>query len=358
MMRFLKRLHHPVTYIVLLIILAEWWLPGQLYQPLSSDEFYARNPYFRRNWDEYIRVTSRHRDPEFRILLISNSQGVGLEYPEEQIYTTLLQKYLNHATNGGPKARLINWSIVGLQAPELVMLLARAQELEPHLILCILGPTAFKEKSYIYDGKPTPISMFPSDVLAPVWFYRDRLPESFRKHYIKNIHFVSGLFYQYWPGYRLKDLPLAKLLQQARFLVPFVPPTQRFTWLARPLKRQRLKKPKKKNFAEMPPHPELLRMTREVSEPLQARKIFILQPHGFVVAHGEQEFAKAMKDSLQAANWEFWDMSSAVPWQEFLKDAAHFTEAGHRIFADSLAVRLDPIIKNGDFTHRLAKVER
>ena len=357
MMTFIKRLHHPVTYVILFLILAELILPALLLEPLSEDSFYPRNPYFRRNWDEYIRVTSKHHDPEYRILLISNSQGVGLEYSEDQIYTTLLQDYFNHAANGGQRIRLINWSIVGIQAPELIFLLARARELQPQLVLCILGPTAFKARSYIYDGKPTPITMFPSDVLETVWFYRDLLPASYREHYIKNIYFVSGLFSRYWTLYRLRELPLAMLLQRARFLMPFVPPSQRFTWLKKPAKLERLKKPKKKNFAKMPPHPELLRMTREVSQDLHAKKIFIMQPHGFVVTKGEEIFANAIQDSLKAANWEFWDMTSAVPWNQFLKDAAHFTDQGHRIFADSLAIRLEPILKNRELTHRFAKVD-
>src|SRR5512134_3342491 len=111
-------------------------LPRLLYTPLDPQKRYGRNPHLRRDWDNFIRVTGVPPDPEIRELLLSNSQGNGPEYPDRATYPWLLQDTLNEGRTG-PPVRVVNWSFGPNRVPEAVLLLARAQDLQPHLTVSV-----------------------------------------------------------------------------------------------------------------------------------------------------------------------------------------------------------------------------
>jgi hypothetical protein len=113
----------------------------------------AGTPICAADWDNYIRVTSAPREPEVRVLLLSNSQGNGPEYPDRAIYPWLLQDALNEGRTG-PPVRVVNWSFGPNRVPEAVLLLARAQELKPHLVVAAFHPTWFQRPDYEFQGSP------------------------------------------------------------------------------------------------------------------------------------------------------------------------------------------------------------
>lgn len=343
-MKHIKRIHHPATYAVLFIALAEMLLPEILHDPLSVARTYLRNPDFKRNWEEYVDVTSRQRKGDLRVLILSNSQAVGLEYPEDEIFVAQLQRKLNGGySNGHTPVQITNWSSVGLHSPELITLMARAKQYQPDILLCLLGPQSFKVEDLEYNGEPTRLDMFPSDITDTAWFYRKWYSRLFREHYIRPITFVSSLFAKYWPTYRLRELPLARLLRKQRWLQAFVPPAQKITWFPPRFKLKTLQNQKKLDISGKKPPAALLRMVVETSSGVSGKKYFIFQPHGFDLT-GEQDFLQSVKDEFGRQGWEIWDMSHAVPWQQFLKDSRHFTDAGHKTFADSLLRRLQPVL--------------
>ena len=331
---------------VLVIALAEATLPRAIHEPLVAGKRYGRNPHLRRDWDNYIQVTGRPRDPEVRVLLLSNSQGNGPEYPEPVIYPWRLQDLLNEGRSG-PPVRVINWSYGPNRVPEAVVLLARAQALRPHVVVAVFHPGWFQEPDYLWRGRPTPLSMFPGDVVDTAWLYRDQVPAAFRAHYLRPITAVSALFARGWPNYRFRDLPVSYLQVQLPWFGPFVPEGEWAAWfLAGRARRSRLQAQPVASRLPPPPTEPLLEMFLEASARLDARhRVFVYQPHYFLVPD-PGEGPELLRRRLEAGGQEVWSMGDAVPWTEFLEGQnLHLADDGHLTFAKALAERLRPLLE-------------
>jgi hypothetical protein len=331
------------------VFLAAWLagealLPRLLYTPLDPGRRYGRNPHLRRDWDNYIRVTSVPHDPEVRVLLLSNSQGNGPEYPDRATYPWLLQDALSEGRTG-PPVRVVNWSFGPNRVPEAVLLLARAQDLKPHLVVAAFHPTWFQKPDYEYQGKPTPLSMFPGDGTDTAWLYRDRLPPAFAAHYVKPVAAVSAAFARYWPTYRFRDLPVSWLQVNVPWFRPFVPEGEWAAWfLAARARRSRLQAQPVARPFEHTPHPELIGMFTDAASRLGGRRVFVFQPHYYKLLQ-ESEVPATVTRALEAKGFAVWDMSHAVPWREFLEGQnIHLADDGHRTFAKALAERLRPVV--------------
>ena len=330
---------------VLVIALFEAVLPRVIYEPLAPSRRYGRNPHLRRDWDNYIRVTGRPRDPEIRILLLSNSQGNGPEYPEQVIYPWRLQDLLNEGRTG-PPVRVINWSYGPNRVPEAVVLLARAQELRPHVVMAVFHPGWFQEPDYAWRGKPTPLSMFPGDVVDTAWLYRDQLPEVFRAHYLTPVTAVSAAFARGWPSYRFRDLPMSYLQVELPWFRPFVPEGEWAAWfLAGRARRSRLQAQPVARLLPPPPTEPLLDMFLEASARAgAARRVFVYQPHYFRVLDPGSA-PEIVRRRLEGGGMEVWNMGEAVPWTQFLEGQnLHLADDGHATFAAALAARLRPLL--------------
>jgi hypothetical protein len=333
-----------VSCALILVVLAEATLPRLLYERLDPARRYGRNPHLRRDWDNYIGVTSASHDPEIRVLLVSNSQGNGPEYPDRVIYPWLLQDALNEGRSG-PPVRVVNWSFGPNRVPEAVMLLARAQDLRPHLVLTVFHPTWFQKPDYEIQGKPTPLAMFPGDVVDTAWLYRNRLPEAFDAHYVRPITAVSAVFARYWPTYRYRDLPISWLQANVPWFEAFVPEGEWAAWfLSGRARRSRLQAQPVARPFEHTPHPALMQMFADVAGRLDARRVFVFQPHYYKLLQ-ESDVPAVVTRGLEAKGFEVWDMSHTVPWQEFLEGQnIHLADDGHRTFARALAERVRPLV--------------
>jgi len=77
---------------------------------------------------------------------------------------------------------------------------------------------------------------------------------------------------------------------------------------------------------------------------LGARRVFVFQPHYFKLLQ-ESDVPLTVPRALEAKGFEVWDMSHAVPWQEFLEGQnIHLADDGHRTFAAALAERVRPLL--------------
>lgn len=331
-------------FFLVTLALLEVTLPRLLYTPLDPQKRYGRNPHLRRDWDNYIHVTSVPHDPEVRVLLLSNSQGNGPEYPDPAIYSWLLQDALNEGRTG-PPVRVVNWSFGPNRVPEAILLLGRAQGLRPHLLVAVFHPTWFQKPDYEYERKPTPLSMFPGDVVDTAWLYKDRLPPAFAARYVKPVTAVSALFARYWPTYRFRDLPVSWLQANVPWFRPFVPEGEWAAWfLAARARRSRLQSQPIARPFEHTPQPELIGMFTEGASRLGVRRVFVFQPHYYKLLQ-ESDVPTTVTRGLEAKGFEVWDMSHAVPWREFLEGQnIHLADDGHRTFAKALAERLRPVI--------------
>jgi hypothetical protein len=340
----LSRLHHPATYAITSIILAEFLLSGFFHRRLSADLEEGRNPHARRNWDEYIRRTSIPQASEIRILLLSNSQARAPELTPERSYPWLLQQRLNRERRGRP-VRVVNWSFGPNRVPEAIILLARARDLNPDVVLAVLPPTWFQEEDYLHNSRPTPLSMFPSDVVDTAWLYRDRFPKEFRDHYIRPVQVVDALLARYLPTYRYRDWPVSFLRNRLPWLEPFIPERDRAAWFMRGQQQPRpLTRRPVVDIGEFWPHPRLMRMFTEAAAPLRATKVFVLQPLPY---HSERPLKGLvpMREHLQRSGWLDWNMAQVVPWPHFLEGNVHLTAEGHAIFAQMLGDRVETLLR-------------
>jgi hypothetical protein len=72
--------------------------------------------------------------------------------------------------------------------------------------------------------------------------------------------------------------------------------------------------------------------------------VFVFQPHYFLLSQ-QSDVPLAVTRALEAKGFQVWDMSDAVPWQEFLEGQnIHLADDGHRTFARALAERVRPLL--------------
>ena len=86
------------------------------------------------------------------------------------------------AVNGGQGAggvRVVNWSVAGTRVPEAIVLLARARELQPDIVLSVFPPNWFDGADYLEGDRPVRLARLESDLSDTAWFYRDGLPREF-----------------------------------------------------------------------------------------------------------------------------------------------------------------------------------
>ena len=334
----------PALAALAALVVGEMVLPRALHPPLDPARRYGRNPHLRRGWDEYIQVTGHPRPNEVRVLLLSNSQGNGPEYPERAIYSWLLQDLLNEGRTG-PPVRVVNWSFGPNRVPEAIALLARAQDLQPHLTVAVFNAAWFQPADYRFQGRPTPLSMFPGDVVDTAWFYRDRVPPAYRAHYLRPVTAISATFARYWPIYRFRDLPVSWLQVEQPWFRPFVPEGEWAAWfLAARARRSRLQAQPVVGLVPPPHQQELVDMFTEAAARLSGRHVFAYQPHFYRFREGTEP-VDTVGPILRQRGFELWDLSHAVPWPQFLEgQQIHLADDGHRTLAAALAERVRPLL--------------
>jgi len=103
-----------------------------LESPSSYDE--SRNPHFLGDWVGYTEPPSGEKTG-YRVIVISNSQGFMRERPEAELcYSGMLEAKLR-VSGYGENAEVLNWSIPGGGAMELIILAARAVAHQPDVVI-------------------------------------------------------------------------------------------------------------------------------------------------------------------------------------------------------------------------------
>jgi len=143
----------------------------------SYDE--SRNPNYRRAWPAF--TEPRPREPnEKLIIVISNSQGFAHELKDaDHCYTEQLEERLNQ-NNPDKSVTVANWSLGGVSGPEMLLLVARAIDHNPDMLLLITHSNPFS-----HHRLNNPLSFYLSDAgqFAYTQPIRNRLPGWFiRQH--------------------------------------------------------------------------------------------------------------------------------------------------------------------------------
>jgi hypothetical protein len=305
-----------------------------------------RNARVLRDWDHFVRETATPLDDEIRILLLSNSQGRGPELPAGQIYAALLEQRLNDG-RVGPRVRVVNWSFAASRLPETVVLLARARELRPHLVLAVFPPNFFREEGGSELGR------LEGDVTDTAWLYRRQLPAAFRDRYLHAADSVRAVLARAWPSYRFRDLPIFALAVRAPWLRPLFPESVQGPWQDIGLAVFPRRRPgRTPAFQIQQPDPALLGMFADGAAGLRpATLVFVHEPLWYRLPPEHEPLIDAITAGLSQRGWTVWDLRDAVPWYQFFDERVHFTADGHKAFAEALAARIAPLLPGAQATN-------
>lgn len=111
---------------------------GLLLRDVEKPSSYTghRNPHLRRDWTAFTAPKPGPKE-EYRVILISNSQGFLRERSEGELtYAGRLETALR-AGGYGEGAEVLNWSVPGASAQELIVLAARAVAHEPDVVMLV-----------------------------------------------------------------------------------------------------------------------------------------------------------------------------------------------------------------------------
>lgn len=146
-------------------------------RPTPNSYDVPRNPDFRRGWRDFTRPGERAPGQRL-VIVISNSQGFLRESPDGELtYPARLEALLNEKNQHAEGDVIVaNWSVPGAQAPEMIVLAARAAEHRPDLVVLVAGAGNFSP-AWIHH----PLSFWLSDatLLAYLPAVRSRLPPAF-----------------------------------------------------------------------------------------------------------------------------------------------------------------------------------
>lgn len=186
-----------LTVVGLVCGLAMWLLPS----PASCVE-QSRNPYRFRDWAHYVGAMDS-RSHSACVVLISNSQGYGGEYPPQKIYPARLEALLNERKTGGVEQwEVLNFSLDGVTPMEYMTLAARLREETPTWLISISGSADYRA-----DNFEMGFSFCRTDLpqLLTTGSMARRLPLSFWRRHGRVEDVLTAWITQRFPLLRIRD---------------------------------------------------------------------------------------------------------------------------------------------------------
>ncbi len=105
-------------------------------RPTAHCHDVPRNPHFRRGWTQYTEPRELPADTR-SVIVISNSQGYLRESEDgHQAFPTQLEQLLERSEPQRDYV-VMNWSVAGGHAPEMIVLAARAAQHRPDLVIWV-----------------------------------------------------------------------------------------------------------------------------------------------------------------------------------------------------------------------------
>ena len=135
------------TAIGLAVIAAATGLAARVFPPPANCVESARNPYRFRDWPAYIDGL-RTADGAACVVLISDSQAYGGEYPSRNGYPARLEALLNERKPGGiARWEVLNLSVDGVTTMDYMALAARLREERPLWLISVSGSADYRAEN-------------------------------------------------------------------------------------------------------------------------------------------------------------------------------------------------------------------
>ncbi|MGD9611650.1 MAG: hypothetical protein AB7V22_01965 [Kiritimatiellia bacterium] len=186
----------------LAVIAAATGLAARVLPPPANCVEAARNPYRFRDWPAYVDGL-RAADGAACVVLISDSQAYGGEYPARNGYPARLEALLNERQAGGiDRWEVLNLSIDGVTTMEYMALAARLREERPLWLISVSGSADYRaeniEKGFAFPRTDL-VHLFTEARLAR------RLPLSFWRRHGKVEDTLTAAVAQRFPLLRARD---------------------------------------------------------------------------------------------------------------------------------------------------------
>jgi hypothetical protein len=305
-----------------------------------------RIPFRYRGWPEYVAgVPSQPTNGQ--CVLISNCQGYGGEYDGRMIYSVELGRRLAERRVGGwDRWTVHNWSVDGATSIDFVFAAATLTPRRPDVVLALTGYADYLavhgHASFAYSRTDLPRLLNRPSVrrALPVTFLdrhgRTEQNLTFRAADTLALLRLSDYAWS-WAERRVPGL-LTSFYAPNMPYIPWQIPKVRKTWLPG------LTGGARDNFDSIPldytaVSTVMLSEYLDVLSRLRGRVVFVAQPYLHRDHPSERVFLRDAERLCAERGLEFWDLTAAVPDDEF-KTSAHLSRKGHLRLAGLLAGRL------------------
>lgn len=326
--------------------LTAWLLP-----PPASCVESSRNPYRFRDWVHYVDGMDARGDAAC-VVLISDSQAYAGDYPSRQGYPARLEALLNERKPGGHERwEVLNLSLDGVTTPEYMILAARLREEQPTWLVSVSGCADFKADnftrsfSYCRTDLPhflTQWSMMRRMSLA-FWRRHGRVEDALTAwvaHRFPLLQFRDFLWS--WIDTRYPGAQKAFYAPRTTYHFWQLPGKARIAPVAAPM-------PDGKGDNLDLTYDERSRvMMREflaqlAAVPAEHRLVVAAPMRSNLAGAGEGPWVAAFRKDLEQLSGEaglpFWDMTEALPPEDFL-NSSHLQDRNHKRMAVLLEERI------------------
>ncbi len=329
------------------LLLAEWGA-GRLMPRVPGSDQAPRNPYRYRGWPEYVSGL-RPAATNGQCVLISNCQGYGGEYDGRMIYSVELGRRLGAVQLGGHAAWTVhNWSVDGATSIDYLFAAAWLTRRQPDLTLAVTGYADYLAVHARADFgySRTDLPRFLNDAAV-----RRALPQSFRDRHGRseaNLGFCAqdasallraGDFAWSWIERRMPGILNTWYAPNMPYL-PWQLPKPARTWV-----RQLPASGPTGDGTDNTPLDYDASSTAMLTEYLDllrrqhGRVVVVAEPYQHRDHPSARLFLNDVARLASERSLEFWDLSAAVPDNEF-KTTAHLSRKGHLRLAQLLTERL------------------
>lgn len=190
------------TAIGLAVIAAATGLALRAFPPPANCVESERNPYRFRDWPAYVDGI-RERGDAACVVLISDSQAYGGEYPARNGYPARLEALLNERKTGSRERwEVLNLSIDGVTTMEYMALAARLRAETPTWLISVSGSADYRAENFTkgFAFPRTDLVQLPTE-----WTLARRLPLSFWRRHGKVEDTLTAWIAHRFPLLRARD---------------------------------------------------------------------------------------------------------------------------------------------------------
>ena len=308
-----------------------------------------RNPFRYRCWPDYIGDPIATTNDLATLVIITNCQGYGGEYPEGYIYAAQLQPLLNEKNVGGYKNwKVYNWALDGGTSIEYMLLAAYLCSHPPTAVIAITTTADYRSGHYL-EGLSYCRSDLPRLATRPEVF--KHLPFSYIKRHFRSEDWLTYAMWDNCQIMRCRDLLWSALDRKfpGIFNLFYAPRVNYLPWmLPRCAKIYpmpfRTPAEGKIHIAYDFQSRAMLKEFIELLAKIPSQVVIAAEPVRLKAFESPQRRLIAdIEELIPNTNLTFWDLHDALDDDHFFT-SNHLHEKNHYQFAEVLATRLDGLL--------------